>query len=70
MHSMSGKLDRAQSTAVCCSERSAASDYREIESAGTAPAKPPSNREAASSADADMEKLPESFTFMYVTDYN
>ena len=34
---MSGKLDRARPIFVCCSERSEASDYREIESAGTAP---------------------------------
>ena len=29
-------------------------------------AKPPSNREAASSADADMEKLTDTLTIMYV----
>lgn len=35
---MSGKLDRARPIFVCWSERSAASDYREIVQCGHAPA--------------------------------
>ena len=37
MHPMSGKLDRARPIFVCWSERSEASDYREIVQCGHAP---------------------------------